>query len=262
VTTALLPRTTLNCVNFCKFCKPARQPLGDDESARYLLVDKELDERRLCASLPPGRIVLIVADSLHAMSKRLRKGDPERDGLRRAGRAAIVVPLAAAVSFWAVGGSQAPLFTIVGALWLMVLVDFPGDRRGRALAHLGVGCNGAVLITVGTLAAPIPWVAVTLMFVLGVAVTLAGVLSETIAVGQRVTLLAYSDRARRRALTGLGNSTSRLHAGGVVRASAAPPERSAQSRRKGVRCAGRPAGGRGIGVAGVASDECAAGQLL
>jgi hypothetical protein len=43
--------------------------------------------------------------------ERLRTRDPERDALRRAGRAAIVVPLAAAVSFFVVGGSQAPLFT-------------------------------------------------------------------------------------------------------------------------------------------------------
>jgi hypothetical protein len=36
-----------------------------------------------------------------------------------------------------------------------------------------------------------PWLAVTLMFILGVVVISAGVLSETIAAGQRVTLLAY-----------------------------------------------------------------------
>jgi hypothetical protein len=122
---------------------------------------------------------------------RLQTADPERDALRRGVRAAIVVPLAAAVSFLVVGGSQAPLFTIVGAFWLMVLVDFPGNRQSRALAHCGVGFNGAVLITLGTLMAPVPWLAVPLMFVLAVAVMLAGVLSETIAAGQRVTLLAY-----------------------------------------------------------------------
>ena len=38
---------------------------------------------------------------------------------------------------------------------------------------------------------PIPCLAVTLMFVIGVAVTLAGVLSETVSAGQRVTLLLY-----------------------------------------------------------------------
>jgi hypothetical protein len=123
--------------------------------------------------------------------ERLRTRDPELDALRRALRAAIVVPLATAVSFLVVGGSQAPLFTIIGSIWLMVLTDFPGNRQQRALAYCGLGFNGAVLITLGTVVAPIPWLAVTLMFVLGVAVTLAGVLSETIAAGQRATLLAY-----------------------------------------------------------------------
>jgi uncharacterized membrane protein YccC len=133
----------------------------------------------------------VVARLFHPTIERLRTGDPDHDGLRRAVRAAIVVPLAAAVSFVVVGSSQAPLFTIIGAFWLMVLVDFPGSRQRRALAHCGVGFNGAVLITVGTLVAPLPWLAVTLMFVVGVAVTLAGVLSETIAAGQRVTMLTY-----------------------------------------------------------------------
>jgi uncharacterized membrane protein YgaE (UPF0421/DUF939 family) len=135
--------------------------------------------------------MLTPAGLLPGAVERLQTRDPERDALRRAVRAAIVVPLAAAVSFFLVGGSQAPLFTIIGAFWLMVLVDFPGNRQGRALAYCGVGVNGAVLIALGTLVAPMPWLAVTLMFVLAVAVTLAGVLSATIAAGQRVTLLAY-----------------------------------------------------------------------
>lgn len=74
--------------------------------------------------------------------------------------------MAAGVSFVVVGGSRTPLFAMVGAFWLMVLVDFPGNRRRRAPAHCGVGFNGAVLITLGTLVAPMPWLAVTLMFVL------------------------------------------------------------------------------------------------
>jgi uncharacterized membrane protein YccC len=127
----------------------------------------------------------------HRAVRRLRIRDPERDALRRAARAAIVVPLAAAVSFLTVGGSQAPLFTMIGSIWLMVLADFPGNRQVRALAYFGLGFNGAVLITVGTLVQPIPWLAVTLTLVLAVAVTLAGVLSETIAAGQRATLLTY-----------------------------------------------------------------------
>ena len=122
---------------------------------------------------------------------RLRARDPEYDALRRALRAAIVVPIAAAVSFAIGGGSQTPLFTIFGSVALLILVDFPGNRPARALAYCGLGFNGAVLVTLGTLVAPHPWLSVALMFVLGVAVTFAGVLSEIVAAGQRATLLMF-----------------------------------------------------------------------
>jgi uncharacterized membrane protein YccC len=122
---------------------------------------------------------------------RLRARDPEYDALRRALRAAIVVPIAAAVSFAVGGGSQTPLFTIFGSVALLIMVDFPGNRPARALAYCGLGFNGAVLITLGTLVAPHPWLSVALMFVLGVAVIFAGVLSETVAAGQRATLLMF-----------------------------------------------------------------------
>jgi len=122
---------------------------------------------------------------------RLRARDPEFDALRRALRAAVVVPTAAAVSFAVGGGSQTPLFTIFGSVALLILVDFPGNRPARALAYCGLGFNGAVLITLGTLVAPYPWLSVALMFVLGVAVIFAGVLSEIVAAGQRATLLMF-----------------------------------------------------------------------
>jgi uncharacterized membrane protein YccC len=131
------------------------------------------------------------ADLFSRAVGRVRTRDPEGYSLRRAVRAAIAVPLAAAVSYLLVGGSQAPLFTLIGGFWLLVVVDFPGNRQSRALAYCGLGFNGAVLITLGTVVAPIPWLAVTLMFVLGVAVTLAGVLSSTVAAGQRATLMTY-----------------------------------------------------------------------
>lgn len=121
----------------------------------------------------------------------IEQQDPERDALRRAGRAAIVLPLAAAASFTLAGGSQSPLFTIFGSVALLILVDFPGNRAARALAYAGLGVNGAVLITVGTLVSPYPWLSVGLMFALGVAVTFSGVLSEVVAAGQRATLLTF-----------------------------------------------------------------------
>jgi uncharacterized membrane protein YccC len=121
---------------------------------------------------------------------RLRVRDPEHDGLRRAVRAAIVVPTAGALSFLT-GASQTPLFAIFGSFALMVLADFPGNRSTRATALAGIGINGAVLIVLGTIVAPIPWLAVATMFVVGVVVTFTGVLSETFAAGQRATLLTF-----------------------------------------------------------------------
>jgi uncharacterized membrane protein YccC len=122
---------------------------------------------------------------------RINERDPERDALRRAVRAAIVVPIVGAVAFAVGSGSQTPLFAIFGSVSLLVMVDFPGNRPARAVAYCGLGFNGAVLITLGSLVAPIPWLAVTLMFLLGAAVTFSGVLSEIVAAGQRSTLLTF-----------------------------------------------------------------------
>lgn len=125
------------------------------------------------------------------LTDRIRQRDPEFDALRRAARAALVLPIAAAVSFAVAGDSQTPMFTILGSVALLILVDFPGNRPARALAYCGLGFNGVVLISLGTLVSPHPWVSVAVMFVLGVVVTFAGVLSEIIAAGQRATLLTF-----------------------------------------------------------------------
>jgi uncharacterized membrane protein YccC len=122
---------------------------------------------------------------------RLSERDPERDALRRAVRAAIVLPIAAFTGFAVGSGSQTPLFAIFGSVALLITVDFPGSRSARAVAYGGLGVTGAVLITLGSLVAPIPWLAVTVMFGLAVAVTFSGVLSEFMAAGQRSTLLTF-----------------------------------------------------------------------
>jgi uncharacterized membrane protein YccC len=133
--------------------------------------------------LTPAGLFRRVVDGIH-------RRDPLRDTLRRALRAAIVLPVAIAISL-AVGGSQVPLIAIFGSFAVVVLVDFPGNRSARALAYAGLGFNGAVLITLATLVAPIAWLAVALMFGVAVAVTFSGVISETVAAGQAATLLAF-----------------------------------------------------------------------
>lgn len=135
--------------------------------------------------------MLTPADLWRRGIERIRTRDPEHDAARRALRAAIVLPLAAAVGFSVGSGSQTPLFAIFGSVALLITTDFPGNTPARALAYGGLAVNGFLLITLGTLVAPIPWLAVTTMFVLAVAVTLSGVLSEIVAAGQRSTLLTF-----------------------------------------------------------------------
>ena len=123
--------------------------------------------------------------------KQLRQRDPERDGFRKALRAAIFIPIAAAASFAVAGDSQTPIFTILGSIALLIATDFPGSIRTRALGYFGLAFNGAVLITVGTLAAPHPWVAVPLCFAVGMVVNFLGLLSEVVTGGQRATLMIF-----------------------------------------------------------------------
>jgi hypothetical protein len=87
---------------------------------------------------------------------RIRRRDPEHDAARRAVRAALVLPLAAATGFALGSGSQTPLFAIFGSVALLITVDFPGNRPARALAYplavsvavaFGLGAGGGLAQT-------------------------------------------------------------------------------------------------------------------
>jgi uncharacterized membrane protein YccC len=121
----------------------------------------------------------------------LRTRDPSRDGLRRALRAGIAVPLAATVGFLVAGDTQAPVFTLVGSIALLIVSDFPGSVGTRATGYGILAVNGALLIVLGTWAAPHPWAAVLLCFAVGALVSFLGLLSELAAAGQRATLMVF-----------------------------------------------------------------------
>ncbi|MCW1957276.1 MAG: FUSC family protein [Mycobacterium sp.] len=122
---------------------------------------------------------------------RLRTRDPSRDGLRRALRAGIAIPLAAMISYLIAGPSLTPVFTLVGSIALLVAADFPGSVSNRATGYAGLGLIGMILITLGTWAAPHPLVAVLLCFAVGAVVSFLGLLSELVAAGQRAALMTF-----------------------------------------------------------------------
>ncbi len=130
------------------------------------------------------------AHRLRRLLDHLEARDPQFDALRRAVRAGLMIPIAGAIGF-GFGSGQTPLYAIFGSIALLIVVDFPGNRAGRAVSYAGLAVIGALLITLGTFVGPQPLLSVPTMFLLGILVTFAGVLSTAIVAGQRATLLTF-----------------------------------------------------------------------
>ena len=118
--------------------------------------------------------------------------DPELDALRRAAAGRYGDPDrggASASPSWV--PVQTPLFTIFGSVALLIVADFPGNRAGPRRRLRRTGSQRRRPDHAGHAGGAHPWLSVAMMFVLGVAVTFAGVLSATIAAAQRATLLTF-----------------------------------------------------------------------
>src|SRR5258706_11037745 len=117
--------------------------------------------------------------------------DSPRAGLRRAARAALVMPPAFAFAQVVIRNAQVATFVAFGCIALLVMVDFAGPRRPRALAYAVTTGIGAVLIALGTLASFSPWLAALLMLLVGFVVSFAGVFGGYAAAAQTALLLAF-----------------------------------------------------------------------
>ena len=78
--------------------------------------------------------------------------DPGFAALRRAARAAIVIPPVLAFNTLVLHGGQNVIFAVFGCFALLVMSDFGGQRAARALAYLTAAVVGALLVAIGTLA--------------------------------------------------------------------------------------------------------------
>src|SRR6266567_6684882 len=82
--------------------------------------------------------------------------DPGFAALRRAARAAIVIPPVLAFDTLVLHGGQNVIFAVFGCFALLVMADFGGQRRARSLAYLGSVLAGALLVALGTLVSATP----------------------------------------------------------------------------------------------------------
>ena len=129
---------------------------------------------------------------LRGLRARLRvPTDPGRAGLRRAARAALVMPAAFAFAQFVIGNEQLTIFVAFGCFALLVMADFGGLRGPRALAYAAATGIGAVFIALGTLASVSPWVGAFVMLLVGLAVSFAGVFGGYASAAQTALLLAF-----------------------------------------------------------------------
>jgi uncharacterized membrane protein YccC len=117
--------------------------------------------------------------------------DPGLFSLKRAARAAVVMPAVFAFADNVIQDQQTTLISALGSFAILVFADFGGPRRTRLAAYLALMVAGAALITLGTLCSQTPWLAVVAMAVVGFLILLAGVISGYFAAARFPALLSF-----------------------------------------------------------------------
>ena len=111
--------------------------------------------------------------------------------LRRATRAAIIMPAMFAVGDKVIGNPQVATFAAFGSFAMLLLVDFGGSMAERLQAQAALVVTGGVFVCLATLASQTAWLAAVAMAVVGFGVIFAGVVSSVLAGASTALLLAF-----------------------------------------------------------------------
>jgi uncharacterized membrane protein YccC len=128
---------------------------------------------------------------VNAAREWLRAHDPDYDALRRAARAALVMPTMFALGDKVIGNPGLATFAAFGSFAMLLLVDFSGSIRDRLLDQAGLAIACAVLISLATLASRTTWLAAVAMALVAFAILFAGVVSSVLAGATTSLLLAF-----------------------------------------------------------------------
>jgi uncharacterized membrane protein YccC len=121
----------------------------------------------------------------------LAQHDPGYAALRRAARAALVMPAMFALGDKVIGNPNVATFAAFGSFAMLLLVDFSGPIRDRLIDQSALGVTCAVLITLATLVSRTTWLAAVSMAVVAFAVLFAGVVSSVLAGATTSLLLSF-----------------------------------------------------------------------
>lgn len=121
----------------------------------------------------------------------LGKRDRDLAALRRAGRAAIVMPAMFALGDKVIVNPVLATFAAFGSFAMLLLVDFGGPLRERLQAQLTLALAGCLLVCLGTLVSESIWASAVTMAAVGFAVIFVGVVSSVLAGASTSLLLAF-----------------------------------------------------------------------
>src|SRR5580658_10040196 len=111
--------------------------------------------------------------------------------LRRATRAAIVMPAMFALGDKVIGNPQLATFAAFGSFAMLLLAGFGGTMAERLQAEAALAVTGGVFVCLATLASQTVWLAAVAMAVVGFGVIFAGVVSSVLAGATTALLLAF-----------------------------------------------------------------------
>ncbi len=120
----------------------------------------------------------------------LRRHDRGLTALRRATRAALIMPAAFALGGPVLGDPTLATFAAFGSFAMLLLVDFGGSIRNRLQCQAALAVACATLICIGTLASRTTWLAAVITAVLAFGVLFAGVVSSVLASATTALLLS------------------------------------------------------------------------
>lgn len=121
----------------------------------------------------------------------LRGKDPGLLAVKRATRAAIVVPAVFAVAHAYFSNPQVGLFAAFGGVALLLMVEFTGPMRTRLMSYGALFVVGCVFIVLGTIVSTNKVASVVTMGVVGFVVLFAGIVSPLFATASTAALLTF-----------------------------------------------------------------------
>ncbi len=121
----------------------------------------------------------------------MRVSDPGLYALKAAARAAIVVPLALALTKVVIDDDQMALFAAFGSFAFLVFAEFGGPVKLRLGGYLGLAVTGCGLIALGTLCSDRVVLGSVAMALVGFAIYFGGALTGYVAAAQSAATLSF-----------------------------------------------------------------------